>query len=39
MAALESGSVKQDIEPFAVFLGILVSDSLEGKEAPEAFAN
>ena len=28
MNALESGSVKQDIEPFAVFLGDLVSDSL-----------
>jgi len=26
MDALESGSVKQDIEPFAIFLGHLVSD-------------
>ena len=28
MNAFESASVKQDIEPFAVFLGDLVSDSL-----------
>jgi Fic family protein len=28
MNALENGSVKQDIEPFAVFLGDLVSDIL-----------
>jgi hypothetical protein len=28
MDALESGSVKQDIEPFAIFLGRLVSDCL-----------
>ena len=27
MDALESGSVEQDIEPFAIFLGHLVSDS------------
>jgi len=26
MQALECGSVKQDIEPFAIFLGHLVSD-------------
>jgi Fic family protein len=35
MAALESGSVGQDIAPFAIFLGRLVSDSLEGKPAPQ----
>ena len=35
MAALESASVKQDIAPFALFLGHLVSDSLEGKPAPQ----
>jgi hypothetical protein len=34
MVALESASVKQDIAPFALFLGRLVSDSLEGKPAP-----
>jgi hypothetical protein len=34
MAALESASVKQDIVPFALFLGSLVSYSLEGKPAP-----
>jgi Fic family protein len=28
MTILESASVKQDIEPFAIFLGDLVSDSL-----------
>jgi len=28
MDALESGSVDQDIEPFAIFLGRLVSDCL-----------
>jgi Fic family protein len=28
MDALERGSVKQDIEPFAIFLGRLVSDCL-----------
>ena len=32
MAALESGSVEQDIAPFAVFLGRLVSERLEGKQ-------
>jgi hypothetical protein len=32
--ALESASVEQDIAPFAMFLGSLVSDSLEGKPAP-----
>jgi hypothetical protein len=32
--ALESASVEQDIAPFAMFLGRLVSDSLEGKPAP-----
>jgi len=32
MTALESGSVKQDIEPFAVFLGRLVSDCLQCKQ-------
>jgi len=35
MAALESASVEQDIAPFAIFLGRLVSDSLEGKPAPQ----
>jgi len=35
MAALESASVEQDIVPFAMFLGRLVSDSLEGKPAPQ----
>jgi len=35
MAALESGSVGQDIVPFAIFLGRLVSDGLEGKPAPQ----
>ena len=35
MAVLESASVKQDIAPFALFLGHLVSDSLEGKSAPQ----
>jgi hypothetical protein len=30
MAALESASVQQDIAPFAVFLGRLVSESSEG---------
>ena len=33
--ALESASVEQDIAPFAMFLGSLVSDSLEGKPAPQ----
>ena len=36
MAALESASVEQDIAPFAMFLGRLVSDSLEGRPAPQA---
>jgi len=35
MGALESASVEQDIAPFAIFLGRLVSDSLEGKPAPQ----
>jgi hypothetical protein len=35
MAALESASVELDIAPFAMFLGRLVSDSLEGKPAPQ----
>jgi len=35
MAALESASVEQDIAPFAMFLGRLVSGSLEGKPAPQ----
>lgn len=34
MMALESASVGQDIEPFATFLGHLVSDILKGKPAP-----
>ncbi len=34
MAALESASVEQNIAPFVMFLGCLVSDSLEGKPAP-----
>jgi len=34
MAALESASVERDIALFAMFLGRLVSDSLEGKPAP-----
>ena len=33
MDALESGSVEQDIAPFAIFLGRLVSESLEYKQA------
>jgi hypothetical protein len=36
MNALESGSVEQDIAPFAIFLGRLVSESLECKQAPQA---
>ena len=32
MDALESGSVEQDIVPFAVFLGRLVSERLEGRQ-------
>ncbi|MBA7704176.1 hypothetical protein ES703_112977 [subsurface metagenome] len=39
MAALESASVEQDIAPFAMFLGRLVSDSLEGKPAPQVPAS
>jgi hypothetical protein len=35
MAALESASAEQDIAPFAMFLGSLVSDSLAGKPAPQ----
>jgi hypothetical protein len=35
MAALESASVAQDIAPFVMFLGHLVSDSIEGKPAPQ----
>ena len=35
MAALESASVEQDIAPFAIFLGRLVSDSLAGKPVPQ----
>jgi hypothetical protein len=35
MAALESASVEQDIAPFAIFLGRLVTDSLEGRPAPQ----
>jgi Fic family protein len=31
MRALEAASVKQDIRPFADFVGRLVRDSLEGK--------
>jgi Fic/DOC family len=34
MAALESASVEQDITPFAMFLGGLVSERIEGKPAP-----
>jgi hypothetical protein len=35
MAALEGASVEQDIASFAMFLGRLVSVSLEGKPAPQ----
>ncbi len=35
MAALESASVEQDIAPFAMFLGKLVSENLSGKPAPQ----
>ena len=35
MAALESASVGQHIAPFAMFLGRLVSDSLEGRPTPQ----
>ena len=34
MSALESGSVEQDIAPFAILLGNLVSENLECKQAP-----
>jgi Fic family protein len=34
MASLERGSVEQDIAPFAIFLGRLVSERLEGKQLP-----
>ena len=36
MDALESGSVEQDITPLAIFLGRLVSESLECKRVPQA---
>jgi Fic family protein len=36
MDALESGSVEQDIAPFVIFLGRLVSESLECKQIPQA---
>ena len=36
MDALESGSVEQDIEPFAIFLGHLVSENLVCKQLPLA---
>ena len=32
MAALENGSVEQDIEPFTILLGRLVSENLESKQ-------
>jgi hypothetical protein len=32
MAALEKGSAEQDISPFAVFIGRLVSERLEGRQ-------
>jgi len=35
MAVLENASAEQDIAPFAMFLGGLVSDSLSGKPAPQ----
>ena len=35
MAALESASVDQDITPFAMFLGHLVSDRIKGKPVPK----
>jgi Fic family protein len=34
MAALESASARQDIRPFAAFLGRLVEASLRGQSAP-----
>ena len=36
MDALENASVKQDVAPFAIFLGRLVSESLERKQVPQA---
>ncbi|MEE8415820.1 MAG: Fic family protein [Desulfobacterales bacterium] len=39
MAALEIASVEQDIAPFAMFLGRLVADSLDGKPAPQEHTN
>ncbi|MEE8540878.1 MAG: Fic family protein [Desulfobacterales bacterium] len=36
MDALESGSVEQDIEPHAIFLGRLVSENLVSKQLPLA---
>jgi hypothetical protein len=36
MNALESGSVEQDIAPFSIFLGRLVSESLECKQVAQA---
>ena len=35
MSALESASVDQDIAPFALFLGRLVSDRIKGKRGPQ----
>jgi len=35
MAVLESASAEQEIAPFAMFLGQLVSDRLAGKPAPQ----
>ncbi len=35
MDALESGSVEQDIALFVIFLGRLVSESLECKQVPQ----
>ncbi len=35
MVMLENASVEQDIAPFAMFLGRLVSDNLAGKPAPQ----
>jgi len=39
MTALENASVEQDIAPFAMFLGRLVSEGLEGKPAPQVPAS
>ena len=36
MNALESGSVKQEISPLAIFLGHLVSESLKCKQVLQA---